>query len=125
MKSPKSDSKDEQTEIIPLKRDDLRNKILDAEVQDFMELGKKTKKEWANKHAQRQRMEKIKQEKLNKDIAELRDDHIEKLKIPPVYSIYEVMHSYEENNNGSITLPLLLEDGEPKIFENKTVYEKW
>lgn len=118
--TPKKDNK-----VVPVQRDDIRERLLDAEVQDFMELSKKSKEEWLTKHAERKKQESIKQKTLEKEVAKVRDDQIEKLEIPPVYSIFEMMETFEENEDGSISLPLLKDNEEVKTFENKETYESW
>eukprot|EP00344_Euplotes_crassus_P008419 CAMPEP_0197009824 /NCGR_PEP_ID=MMETSP1380-20130617/51687_1 /TAXON_ID=5936 /ORGANISM="Euplotes crassus, Strain CT5" /LENGTH=183 /DNA_ID=CAMNT_0042431331 /DNA_START=72 /DNA_END=623 /DNA_ORIENTATION=- len=125
LKKTKKESISSDPNIVPVPRDDIREKLLDAEVQDFMEQAKKTKEEWIAKHQQRKKEESIKQQKLEEKVAESRDQQIEKLEIPPVYTIFEMMNTFEENEDGTITLPLLKDGEEVKTFDNKKSYQQW
>lgn len=117
--------KTETKEIVPSSKDDIRKKIFEAELQEIIELGKKPQEEWMAKQAKRDREEMKKEEELNQGIAELRDDAVANLEQPPVYSIEERLTTFEEKEDGSVELPLLLKDEKPLSFKSKAEYEKW
>jgi hypothetical protein len=43
----------------------------------------------------------------------------------PTYSIFEVMSTHELHDDGTVTLPLLLIEGEAKKFSSKDEYDTW
>jgi hypothetical protein len=112
-------------QIVETSQDDLRSKILEAEVQEIIELGKKPQEEWLSRQSKVESEKKIEEALLNQKVAELRDGHVETLESPPVYSIYEIMDSVDEHDDGSVSLPLLLEDDKPKHFSNIESYQEW
>lgn len=111
--------------LVPSSKDELRKKILDAELEEVLELGKKPQEEWISNEIQREREQKIQQEELNEQMAAERDEAVENLTPPPIYSIQEIITTTEEQDDGTVTLPLLLENNEPKSFENMEKYQKW
>lgn len=116
---------DKKANIVPTPSDDIRQKILDAEVQEIIELGKKPQQEWMAKQSKKKKSQKKQQEQLNEDLAELRDEQVEELKVAPIYSIFEMMQNFEQNEDGTITLPLLTENDKPKQFSSKQEYDDW
>ena len=111
--------------LVTSSKDELKKKILEADVQEFIELSRKPQEAWMSKQAKKEKEDKAQQEALNQQIAELRDEHVENLESPPVYSIHEIINTYEEQDDGSVTLPLLLENDAPKKFNSLMDYEQW
>jgi len=117
--------KSEAKEIVPSSKDDIRKKIFEAELQEIIELGKKPQEQWMAKQAKKEKEEVKEEEELNQNIAELRDDAVENLEHTPVYSIEERMTTFEEKEDGSVVLPLLIKDEKPLSFKSKAEYDKW
>jgi hypothetical protein len=123
MQNEKKDDKKSNIAVTP--SDEIRQKILDAEVQEIIELGKKPQQDWIAKQSKRKKQQKKQQEKFNEDLAELRDEQVEELKVAPVFSIFEMMQNYEQNEDGSVKLPLFIENDQPKHFTSKQEYDEW
>lgn len=77
------------------------------------------------KQAKKEKEEVKEEEELNQNIAELRDDAVANLEHTPVYSIEERMTTFEEKEDGSVVLPLLIKDEKPLSFKSKAEYDKW
>ena len=111
--------------MVTTSKDDIRKKIFEAELQEIIELGKKPQEEWISKEAKKETEERKKEEELNEQIAELRDDAVSQLEHTPVYSLEERMTTIEQKEDGSVILPLLIKDNNPVTFKTKEEYEKW
>lgn len=113
------------TNIITTGKDDIRRKILDAEVQEIIELGKRPQEEWVSKQSKRQLKAKKQQEEIEEKAVEIKTEQVTNLSTPPVYSVHEIMHTYEEHEDGTITLPFLTHGDDVKRFQTKQEYEEW
>lgn len=120
------DKKPQQTELVHKPQDEVRQKIMDAEIQEIIELGKKPQEEWVSKASERESQARVDEKIIHEKVSDFKEQQLEDLGSPPVYSIWEIMSETEELEDGSIQLPLLLDnDGHPKKFENIAAYEEW
>ena len=68
---------------------------------------------------------KAQQEKEARDKESQELIELEEPEAAPVYSIYEIMNTFERQDDGSIILPLLTIEDSPKVFESQEEYEEW
>lgn len=121
------------------KQDELRKRILNAELEEVLKLSKQEKEEWGREQAiQRKKVEQEHQEKLNELEAE-RESSIAEQERSKVLSFEERLNDVEEQENGTLVNKHFLvkqnkdnkknfKKGEKQIhprFANKEEHSKW